>query len=46
MVMLGCVCEGCGGLVVVGVGRLVEAVAELGEVPGGGGCVGEAAPVA
>lgn len=44
--MLGRVCEGCGGLVVVGVGRLVEAVAELGEAPGDSGCVGEAAPAA
>ena len=44
MVMLGGVCDSCGGLVVVGVGGLVEAVAEPGEVPGYGGCVGEAAP--
>ena len=40
---MGGLCDSCEGLV-VGVGGLVESVAQLGEVPGDSGGVGEAAP--
>ena len=43
MVVLGRSCGSCEGLV-VGVVGLVESVAQLGEVPGDGGGVGEASP--
>nr|WP_208029776.1 hypothetical protein [Rhabdothermincola sediminis] len=46
MVVLRGGCDGLAGLVVDGVGGAVELMAELGEVAGDGGCVGEAAPAA